>query len=331
MKHQSKMSELTGAAVVALCLFMVQPARPAADELAVVQPACEYKINPMGLDVTRPRLSWKTQATRRNVLQSAYQIRVSASSPDLASGRRLLWDSGQVRSDASVHVVYGGPALLTGQRIYWQVRCWDQNGKASQWSDPAFWEMGLLQSSDWKARWIEPDRAEDTSRSEPAPVLRRELTLRPGVRQARAYVTSLGLYEVELNGRRVGDQVFTPGWTAYDSRLQYQTYDVTDLLRQGPNAAGVTLGDGWYRGFLGFAGQRNVYGERLALLLQINITYDDGTTETIGSDAAWKSSTGPIRRSDIYNGESYDAWLERPGRTRTGYSDTAWGGVRVSE
>ncbi|PYU88203.1 MAG: alpha-L-rhamnosidase [Acidobacteria bacterium] len=264
-------------------------------------------------------------------IQNESQIRASASSQDLEAGRRLLWDSAQVRSDASVHVVYGGPSLLTGQRVYWQVRVWDQNGNASPWSDAAFWEMGLLQASDWKARWIQPDLTEDTSRSEPAPLLRRDLTLRRSVKQARAYVTAFGLYEVEINGRRVGEQLFTPGWTAYDSRLQYQTYDVTDLLRQGANAIGVTLGDGWYRGFLGFVGQRNVYGERLALLLQIAMTYDDGTTETIGSDAAWKSSTGPIRRSDIYNGETYDARLEKPGWSQPGYDDTGWGGVRLIE
>jgi len=331
MKRQRMTRGLIRTAGAALSLFVVPPAMPAAENLSAAQLRCEYKTNPIGLDVVKPRLSWKIQAAPRNVRQSAYQIRASASSQDLEAGRRLLWDSAQVRSDASVHVVYGGPALLTGQRVYWQVRVWDQNGNASPWSDAAFWEMGLLQASDWKARWIQPDLTEDTSRSEPAPLLRRDLTLRRSVKQARAYVTAFGLYEVEINGRRVGEQLFTPGWTAYDSRLQYQTYDVTDLLRQGANAIGVTLGDGWYRGFLGFVGQRNVYGERLALLLQIAMTYDDGTTETIGSDAAWKSSTGPIRRSDIYNGETYDARLEKPGWSQPGYDDTGWGGVRLIE
>ena len=331
MKRQRMTRVLIRTTGAALSLFVVPPAMPAAENLSAAQLRCEYKTNPIGLDVVKPRLSWKIQAAPRNVRQSAYQIRASASSQDLEAGRRLLWDSAQVRSDASVHVVYGGPSLLTGQRVYWQVRVWDQNGNASPWSDAAFWEMGLLQASDWKARWIQPDLTEDTSRSEPAPLLRRDLTLRRSVKQARAYVTAFGLYEVEINGRRVGEQLFTPGWTAYDSRLQYQTYDVTDLLRQGANAIGVTLGDGWYRGFLGFVGQRNVYGERLALLLQIAMTYDDGTTETIGSDAAWKSSTGPIRRSDIYNGETYDARLEKPGWSQPGYDDTGWGGVRLIE
>ncbi len=314
-----------------LLLLAIPLTLPAAEELTFIQLRCEYKTNPIGLDAGRPRLSWKTQAAARNVHQSAYRIRASASRQDLEAGQRLLWDSGEVRSDTSVHVVYGGPVLQSAQRIYWQVRIWDQKSKASPWSEPAFWEMGLLQPSDWEARWIQPDLIEDTSRSEPASVLRREFKLRRNIRQARAYVTSLGLYEVELNGRRVGDQVFTPGWTAYDHHLQYQTYDVTDLLRQGENAVGVTLGDGWYRGFLGFGGQRNTYGDRLALLLQINITYDDGTSEVIGTDAAWKASTGPIRRSDIYNGETYDAGLEKPDWSQPSYDVAGWVGVRLIE
>ena len=127
----------------------------------------------------------------------------------------------------------------------------------------------------------------------------------------------------------MGDQVFTPGWTSYDTRLQYQTYDVGDQLLEGENVIGVTLGDGWYRGYLGFSDQRNVYGEKLALLLQLQIVYQDGQVQVAGSGESWKATTGPLLKSDIYNGESYDARLEKEGWRQAGYDDSDWSGVQV--
>jgi alpha-L-rhamnosidase len=286
---------------------------------------CEYEVDPLGIDVRQPRLSWQLTADGRGVMQAAYQVRVAESEAGLAASP--IWDSGRVDSDQSIHVVYDGPALASGRRYYWQVRVWDGDGAASDWSAPAFWEMGLLDVSDWQASWISPAWDEDLSAPQPAPLLRTTFAVEGEVKAARAYVTSLGLYEVELNGRRVGDQIFTPGWTSYDTRLQYQTYDVTDLLQPGDNAIGAMLGDGWYRGYLGWSDRRNVYGERLALLLQLQITYTDGRVQSVGSDASWKAATGPIRMADLYNGEHYDARLEKPGWSRAGYDDGAWTGV----
>ncbi|NOZ28373.1 MAG: family 78 glycoside hydrolase catalytic domain [Chloroflexi bacterium] len=302
-----------------------------APSLLVTNLRCEYKVNPLGIDVTRPRLSWQIEAPGRNVIQAAYQIRVAPSADALTSGEDLLWDSGKVASEESIHRVYEGPSLRSGQRCYWQVRVWDRDDRPSDWSEPAFWEMGLLSPEDWQAKWIEPDLDEDTSIPQPCPMLRTAFTVNGAVKSARAYVTSLGLYEMELNGRRVGDQLFTPGWTSYHKRLQYQTYDVTEYLQPGENAIGVTLGDGWYRGYLAFEGKRNTYGEKLALLLQIRIVYEDGRVEMVCSDESWKSSTGPIRMSDIYKGEIYDARLEKPGWSQAGYDDSTWSGVRVVE
>jgi alpha-L-rhamnosidase len=291
---------------------------------------CEYKENPIGIDVAQPRLSWQVISDLRGTVQSAYQVQVARSQAALQAGD-LLWDSGKVASDASIHRAYGGPALASGQHCAWRVRAWDGNDRPSAWSEPAFWEMGLLEPSDWQASWIQPDIEEDTSTSQPCPMLRATFAVDGAVRSARAYVTALGLYEVELNGRRVGDAVFTPGWTAYDERLQYQTYDVSELLVEGENAVGVVLGDGWYRGYLGFGGQRNVYGDKVALLLQVHIAYEDGRVQTVCSDETWKSATGPILASDIYNGETYDARLEEPGWSQAGYDDGDWAGVQVVE
>jgi len=282
-----------------------------AQALHVERLRTEYATNPVGIDEPSPRLSWMLHADRRGTLQSAYEIRVATNASDLA--RSPMWSSGKMTSDQSVNRAYTGPALKPGQRYHWQVRAWDDQGRASDWSAPAYWETGLMGAARWKARWITPDLAEDTTRSNPSPLLRTEFALDGTIASARAYVTSLGLYEMQINGRRVGDQVLAPGWTSYDKRLQYQSYDVTELLRRGPNAVGVTLGDGWYRGRLAWETRRNTYGKRVALLAQIVVRYTDGREQVIGTGEGWKASTGPILASDIYNGETYDARLEQAG------------------
>jgi len=284
----------------------------------------EYLQNPIGIDTATPRLSWQLQSRERNVSQSAYQVRVARDVRDLMAGRRLLWDSGRIASGDSIHRPYSGPPIPSATMCYWQVRVWDGGGTPTPWSEVASWETGLLAPADWTAAWIEPNLPEEVRKPGASPMLRRDFPLRSAVRRARAYVTSHGLYEITLNGRRVGDQLFTPGWTSYNKRLQYQTYDVTSLLRRGPNTVGATLGNGWYRGSLAWEGNRNIYGQRLALLLQIRVTYTDGREETIGTDGTWKASTGPILMSEIYDGETYDARLERAGWSEPGYDDRAW-------
>jgi len=209
---------------------------------------CEYKVNPIGIDALQPRLSWQMVSKERGARQTAYQVLVADSTDGLDATEGHIWDSGKVSSGESIHHPYQGPPLRSGQRCYWKVRVWDTHDQPSEWSTPAFWEMGLLSPFDWKAEWIGPDLKEDKSSPQPCPMLRKAFRVEGPVRSARTYVTSLGLYELELNGRRVDDQVLTPGWTSYDKRLQYQTYDVTELLQEGENAVGATLGDGWYRG-----------------------------------------------------------------------------------
>jgi len=318
-------------AIVSALLISAVATRLHAAPASLTALQCEYNTNPLGIDVLQPRLSWQIADAERGWLQSAYQIRVARSLAELSKDAGLVWDSGKVLSEESLHREYAGPALQSGARYYWQVRVWDGQGRVSAWSAPAWWEMGLLTPADWQASWIEADLTEDAKKSNPCPMLRREFAVRGEVKSARAYVTSHGLYEMYLNGERVGDQVLTPGWTSYDHHIQYQTYDVTALLRRGNNAAAVLLGDGWYRGNLGFSGQRNTYGTKLALLVQINVSLADGSSQTIVSDSGWKSATGPVLMSDIYDGETYDARLEKDGWRSPGYQDSSWGAVRIAE
>jgi alpha-L-rhamnosidase len=296
--------------------------------LSVAALRCEYCENPLGIDVSRPRLSWQLRSNRRGARQSAYQVQVGSGETTLQADDADLWDTGKVVSDALAHIPYGGPALRPGQRVCWRVRVWDESGTPSAWSEVAFWEAGLLDSTHWLADWITPDWDEDESWPQPAPLLRRRFVAKGAVVAARLYATSLGLYELRLNGQRVGDALLTPGWTSYDHRLQYQTYDVTALVHAGENVLGALLGDGWYRGHIGFEGRRQVYGDRLALLAQLHLAYADGRVEIVGSDASWRAMRGPILMSDIYMGETYDARQEKTGWDEPGYDDGGWCGVR---
>ena len=286
----------------------------------------EYFTNPVGIDDYNPRMSWQIESEYRNTYQKAYQIQVSKSS-DFSV---LIWDTGQVHSDQSVHIVYEGPDLESRKRYYWRTRIWDNHENQSKWSEPAFWEMGLLSQDDWEAEWIEPGFEQDSTLSPPSPMFRTEFELDEDIESARVYVTSHGIYEMEINGERVGDRYFTPGWTSYHSRLQYQTYDVTELLKKGRNAIGAMVGDGWYRGYLVWGDERNHYGKTLGLLAQVEVMYEDGSTELFSTNENWKSSTGPILKSDIYNGEIYDARFEKEDWTESDYDDSDWLMVQVA-
>ncbi|MCB0717143.1 MAG: family 78 glycoside hydrolase catalytic domain [Bacteroidetes bacterium] len=289
----------------------------------------EYKVDPVGIDVMQPRFGWQLQATERGVLQSAYEIQVAQSERQLVRGRDLLWETGKIDSDQSIHVEYAGPTPVSGQRYFWRVRVWDQAGNRSDWSKPAYWEMGLLNESDWTAEWITPLVAEDSTAPPPVPLLRGTFDVDGRVQSARLYVTSLGLNEVFLNGSQVGDRVLTPGWTSYNTRLQYETYDVTDLVRSGANVLGAMVAEGWFRGRLAWRDQHNIYGDKFGLLAQLNVTFADGSTRTYGTNKEWKAASGPVVSSGIYDGEVYDARLERDGWDDTGYDDSNWNGVAI--
>lgn len=286
----------------------------------------EYKVNPIGLGCSAPRLSWSIESEdgKRGLVQTSYRIKCAASQADLINSSDLLWDSGIVQSESSTHVEYKGKPLESGQRVYWRVVVAGNDGLKPKWSESSYWEMGILDNSEWVAKWIETGVAEDVSDSVPCPYLRHSVCLEKDVVKAVVYISALGLYELRFNGQKVGDQLFTPGWTSYEKRVQYQVFDITTLVRKGENVVGAILGDGWYRSYFGWEGKKNLYGEKTALMAQIRLSYTDGSTGLIKTDGSWKSSTGPILKSDIYNGETYDARLEVEGWDKCGFDDSAW-------
>lgn len=298
-------------------------------QLQVGSLTADYKTNPLGIDNPAPKLSWIIQSDQNNTMQASYEIRAAQDPADLAKKKEQVWNSGKVASSQSVHIKYDGQALESYQRVYWQVRIEDKDGKKSKWSDPAFFETGILEDETWEANWITPTWEENVRKSNPSPYLRKEFTLGKAIKSARLYISAQGLYQVEINGKRVGEQEFTPGWTSYNTRLQYQIYDIKAQLVQNQNAIGIVLGDGWFRGNLGWVDGRNNYGEKLATIAQIIVEYADGSKATISTDESWKASTGPILESDIYNGEVYDANKELNGWSKIAYDDSNWKATKI--
>jgi alpha-L-rhamnosidase len=305
-----------------LTIFMVSfGSMPTYARNGVKELRCEYLVNPVGIDIANPRLSWEIVSDERNVLQEAYEIRVATSEEAVKEGRSLLWDSGKVFSAESVNIEYKGPALSPMQRVFWQVRVWTGKGRPTAWSEPSYWETGLLDAGNWKANWISSPFDKPDEKIRPCSYFRKDFQVIKQVQTARLYISALGLYEAYLNGKKVGDQLFTPGWTSYNKRVQYQTYDITAML-SGTNVIGAIVGDGWYRGFIGT--NQNYYGDQTALIAQLQINYTDGTTEVIVTDGSWKATKGAILFSDIYHGEIYDARLESQGWDKIGFNDKTW-------
>jgi alpha-L-rhamnosidase len=305
----------------------------------------EYRTNPQGMDSQFPRLSWVIESIQRGEKQTAYQVLVASTPELLAEGKGDLWDSGKVASDRQNQLEYAGKSLKSRMSCYWKVRIWDKGGKASAWSRPAWWTMGLLQPGDWKAKWIgvnqkaaagalTPSNSESTTDWAKPRYLRKSFTLDRTVRRATVYATALGLYELRLNGQRVGDHLLAPEWTDYHKHVQYQTYDVTSLMRNGPNALAAILGNGWYSGgWQHWDPKLEVnYGTEPFLLAQLEIEFTDRSRQMIVSDDNWRGTTdGPLQFAGIYEGVTYDARLEMPGWDAPGFNDAKWSAVTTHQ
>ncbi|MBK1877435.1 glycoside hydrolase family 78 protein [Pelagicoccus mobilis] len=319
----------------------------------------EHLENPIGIGEAAPRLSWRVSASApeaRGLKQSAYRILVASTRSQLESDQGDLWDSGKVNTSDTRLIRYAGKELDARSQCFWKVKLWDGDDKASDWSDVASWSVGLLEHSDWEGDWIGMEDNHEFKTSEnvtfltddphrgvlrmrPAKYFRKEFKAKGGIRRATLYATARGVYEVSINGERVGDQYLAPGWTDYHKRLYFQTYDVSDHVREkGANAIGATLSDGWYAGYIGYAlfvkmhsnpSGRGYYGETPSLLMQLEIEYENGTREIVKTDKTWKTSLGPITETDILMGESYDARRELGEWTSPKYNDKAWEPVSV--
>ena len=284
---------------------------------------CDSAENPLGIDSAPPRLSWKLRSDIRGDHQTAWQLLVSSSPEALARERGDVWDSGRVATADQLHVSYAGRALKSSERVFWKVRVWDREGKPSDWSAPASWTMGVLSTDDWHARWItaaerQPDHA--------TLLLRREFSVKPGLRRALAHVTGVGACELTLNGTRVGTDLLSPGWTAYEKTCLYDTHDITELLQPGANAAGLFLGNGMYsvqKAEGRYAKFTGAYRPPFAIA-QLRLEYADGSVEFVGTDDAWRTHAGPITFSNIFGGEDHDARLEAAGWDRAGFDASGW-------
>ncbi len=291
---------------------------------------CEYKTNPLGVDIRHPRFSWTLRSDRRGVRQSAYQITVFSSLKTAASGHADVWNSGKVKSDQSIQIFYKGNPLKSNSKYFWKVKVWDQEGNADE-SPEAFWTTGLFNKPDWKAKWIGLDKAvgddnpDDPHRPLSARMLRHEFDISKSVKNATAFISGLGLFEMYINGRKIGDQVLAPALTEYNKRTFYMTFDVTENLQKNKNAIGVILGNGRYFAPRGNNPTRTrTYGYP-KLICQLIIQYDDGTVDTVFTDSTWKLTTnGPVRKNNEYDGEYYDARMEMEGWNRPGFDDSGW-------
>jgi alpha-L-rhamnosidase len=315
---------------------------------------CEYHAAPAAVATTTPRFAWKLHASdpiARHAVQTAYEIEVADEESGIAGDARR-WSTGKVESSASDQIIYAGTPLASRDRAVWRVRVWDGQGLSSEWSEPARFAVGLLQQRDWSAHWISMeenhpfqttehvqnfvgDPRRGTLQLTPAKYFRKEFET-PGLTRAMLHATALGVYTLEINGRRVSPARLSPGWSAYRRRIHAQTYDVTSLVRQGTNVIGGILADGWYSGYVAYGlltlqeglipgiDGRYYYGVTPALRVQLELEYADGTRRTIITDPSWKTSLGPLTESDILMGEAYDARREMSGWSSPRFDDAAW-------
>ncbi|WP_156152524.1 family 78 glycoside hydrolase catalytic domain [Flammeovirga sp. OC4] len=287
-------------------------------------------VNPLGFYDDTPSFSWKIPPSSNTKKQKAYTI-VVASKPELLPDKADLWTSGKVDSDQSIDISYGGEALKSRQKIYWQVRYWNEDDYSSDWSEVATVEMGLLSNQDWKAEWIkipDPKEWERTEYGTPLfrpQYLRKEFEVNAEIKKARLYITAKGIFEANINGEKVGNDVLTPGWTPYAKRIETITYDIKEYLQEGENAIGITLAEGWFAGRFGPKRRWDTVNVAPSVICQLEIEDQNGKKQWIVSDQHWKASRqGPLRISGLYDGEVFDANFVIPGWNQPNFDDAEW-------
>ena len=312
-----------------------------AQKLKISNLLCEYRKNPIAIDQSNPRLSWLLQSTERNVLQTNYQILVSDDSLLLVKNQGNIWNSGIVNSKTSIQVLFAGKALEPAKKYFWKVKVSDNKGNTTQWSEIAYWQMGLLKQSDWKqAHWIGYETLADSSKIIPAfhgngkkalgpgkdilPLLRKSFIVNKSIKLATLFISGLGHFEMSLNGNKIGDHFLDPGWTQYSKHALYVGFDLTNTIAKGENCIGVQLGNGFfYQPRERYRKLTGAYGYP-KMICRLVIQYSDGTESNIITDDSWKVAPSPTIFSSIYGGEDYDASLENKGWDNKGYNDKDW-------
>ena len=314
-------------ALVLLAAMALTPAARATLEPVVLR--CDYAVDPLGVDAATPRLFWQVASLQRGQRQTAYEIIADDSATNLEAAARASgnlqpgWDSGRVVSSQTTGIPFGGSPLKSNQQWFWKVRVWDTAGQRSAWSPTATLTLGILSPADWLAKWI---AAPGEQTNQASTLLRREWTVKAGLKRALINVCGLGQYELTVNGQKAGDDWLSPGWSKYDRTCLYDTRDITASLQPGPNALGLVLGNGMYnvlevpKRYTKFRGS---FGPQKAIA-QLRLEYADGTVEILGTDASWHEAPGPITFSSIYGGEDFDARLVQPGWDRPGFDDSKW-------
>jgi alpha-L-rhamnosidase len=321
--------------IINAVLFILSPAQ---SETALVAEnlRCDYRVNPRGIDVPQPRLSWTLRSDLKSQNQIAYQILVASNPDQLEKNIGDVWDTGQVSSSAMFQIYYNGAELEKNRDYFWKVCVWNQKDK-SAWSETASWSTGLFKDSDWSAKWIGLDRplGDDNPEAEGRPLsarmLRRDFSLSTKIKRATVFVSGLGLYELYLNGDKIGDHVLAPALTEYNKRTFYNTFDVTEQLNKGKNAVGVILGNGRYFAPRGETPTKTKTYGYPKLLLQLHVEFEDGTLQTLISDESWKLTTdGPILSNNEFDGEFYDARNEMDGWASPDFDDVKWIAAELS-
>jgi len=287
----------------------------------------EYLVNPIGIDEVHPRLTWQLVSKEKGVSQNAYQIVISETELDLHLNNGNAWVS-EIIVSSTIPAVYQGPELLPFTRYYWSVRVMDNNDKWTAWSQSAFFETGMIDQLNWKGHWISDGHGlgGKSIHVKHAPYFRKEFVNNKSIKSARAYIAAAGLYELNINGNKIGDHQLDPMFTRFDRRNLYVTYDVTSHMQTSNNAIGVILGNGWYnhQSSAVWFFDRAPWRDRPAFCMDLSITYDDGSTEIFTTGSDWKTSFGPIIFNSIYTAEHYDARLENHKWKNAGFDDKEW-------
>ncbi|AYD47652.1 family 78 glycoside hydrolase catalytic domain [Arachidicoccus soli] len=309
---------------------------------------CDDKTNPINIDSKMPKLSWQVDAKERAVEQTSYQIIVADNISTIKKNRGNIWESGVVKSSKSVQVLYKGPVLKPTETYYWRVRIWDNKNHSSKWSAINFWQMGLLQPADWEgAKWIAYQKMDDSLRILPGeefvkgqskgtlndtlPLFRKVFSVRKKIKRARVYISGLGHFELSINGKKIGDHFLDPGWVNYQKQALYVSFDVTKNLREGENAIGVILGNGFYY----IPQVKHRYKKLLVqygypkMISRLLIEFSDGSVQNIISDKTWKATPSPITFSSIYGGEDYNGCMELKNWSTINFNDKNWMPVKL--